>query len=376
MASAFAWLRASHGSLGDANTLFTLARNLEAEGDMHTAATAYDRAYGLNPDNEEIERARNNLLEQLAISEYGIKFRYIPAGSFLMGSATGDPDEQPVHPVELDRYWLSETPVSWSAYCDLMDWEPPPLSRPRGSGTHYQGMDNFHLLEANKIRLQYCEDATVHARDWHAHAPEHNWIRGGSEVVSSRVLFGEPAREDPRRPWRYNRKPMVSVSWQEAEELCEKISTLAVLYRLPREAEWEKAARGGLINQLFAWGSQPPTDERCDFNRFNDFSILPMRRFAPNGYGLYSMCGGVWEWTADWYDAQYYGESPTLNPTGPASGQEKALRSGSWADGPEAVTVSFRMSRSASSWRNQEWGGHFSPNIGFRLCRVEVEPAS
>ena len=163
---------------------------------------------------------------------------------------------------------------------------------------------------------------------------------------------------------------MVSVSWIEAEELCAKMSSRKVRFRLPTEAEWEKGARGGLIGCSYPWGNEPPSEDRCDFNRFDQFSILPMRRFAANGYGLYAMAGCVWEWTSDWYDGKYYSQSVALNPQGPLKGKEKVLRGGSWADCREALTVSFRMSRAAAHWR-EGWGHHFSPNIGFRVCRVE-----
>ena len=152
--------------------------------------------------------------------------------------------------------------------------------------------------------------------------------------------------------------------------MCARISSDAIRYRLPTEAEWEKAARGGLIGSPYPWGSELPSDDWCDFDRFDKFSILPMRRFAPNGYGLYAISGCVWEWTADWYDAMYYSDSEEVNPTGPPNGEAKVLRGGSWADCVEVVTVSFRMSRVAEHGQ-EGWGGHFTPNVGFRICRVE-----
>ncbi|WP_116024427.1 SUMF1/EgtB/PvdO family nonheme iron enzyme [Thermomonospora umbrina] len=352
----------------DPRGLFRRARALEAEGDHRRAASVYDRAYGLDPTDAEVAEARRTLLDRLAVVEHGLRFRYVPAGTFLMGSDVGDPDESPVHPVRLGGHWMAETAVSWSTYCDLMGWEPPPIGFPKEE----QGakMAGFHLHEENKIRLQYCEDATTRAVDWHAHAVGQKWRRGGEEVDASE-LFGTPPREDPRRPYRYDTKPMVAVSWQSAEALCERLSTDEVRYRLPSEAEWERAARGGLVGRRHPWGDAPPTPERCDFDRFDAFSILPMRALPPNGYGLYAMTGSVWEWTSDRYDAQGY---PADAPPPPADG-DRVLRGGSWADCAEVVTVSFRMSRASGDWRTGRWGDHLAPNIGFRLCREEITPA-
>ncbi|WP_119729258.1 SUMF1/EgtB/PvdO family nonheme iron enzyme [Thermomonospora amylolytica] len=346
-------------TVGDPRELLALARELEAAGDRHRAATAYDRAHGLDPADPEIAEARAALLDSLAVVEHGITFRYVPGGTFLMGSETGEPDERPVHPVRLPHYWLSEAPISWAAYCALMDCEPPPDGSPRG------GDDDFGFFLENKIRLQYCEDATTRAVDWHAHAAPHKWYSGDREI-DSRDIFGTPPREDPERPWRYDTKPMVSVSWEQAAEMGRRLTTGRAVYRLPTEAEWERAARGGLIGRRYPWGDEPPTPERCDFDRFDEFSVLPSRRLPPNGYGLYAMSGSVWEWTADWYDARYYAHSPEADPTGPAEGQEKVLRGGSWADCADVVTVSFRMSCAVG-----DHGNYMSPTIGFRLCRRE-----
>jgi sulfatase modifying factor 1 len=103
---------------------------LEGEGDQHNAATALDRAYGLSPTVAAIGHARRQLLDRLAVTENGIAFRYIPAGTFLMGSDAGEPDETPGHPVRLDAYWVSDTPVSWTAFCSLMGWSSPPEGMP------------------------------------------------------------------------------------------------------------------------------------------------------------------------------------------------------------------------------------------------------
>lgn len=377
MTSDYSWLRSQNASGHSAKSLFELAKELESNGQFRLAATAYDLAFGRDPGATMISDAREKLLEQLSIVEYDITFRYIPAGTFQMGSDLSEADEQPIHEVELDDYWISETPVSWATFCDLMNWEPPPLGFPKkpadDSNSEQEGRSLFPLREENKIRLQYCESGTVRARDWHAHSPNDRWITGSGAPTTSQELFGEPNRNDPRRPWSYDRKPMVSVSWQSAEQLCKQLSSADVLYRLPTEAEWEKAARGALVNCMYPWGNELPSARCCDFDRFDEFSILPARKFKPNGYGLYAMSGGVWEWTADWYEDGYYKNSPALNPFGPQKGEEKVLRGGSWSDCAEVVTVSYRMSRHSQYWGEGGWGGHFAPNIGFRICRKELK---
>jgi len=293
-----------------------------------------------------------------------------------------------VHPVRLNAFWISETPLSWAAYASLMGWSPPPnglppqepASEPKQSGllkrisqvfikpTKPEPVARemmFRINAGNRIRLQYCEDGTTGARNWHAHAPEQQWTRGGIPI-SSREIFGTPPRIDPTQPWTYNDKPMVAVSLVDAEALCQKISNPKITYTLPTEAQWEKAARGGLIGCRYPWDNQTPLPTTSDFGRFDQFSILPMHRFPPNGYGLFAVSGCVWEWTADWYDAQYYASSPGKNPSGPESGQEKIIRGGSWTDCAEVTTVSFRMSIAV----NGDNSGGGTPNIGFRICRT------
>jgi sulfatase modifying factor 1 len=365
----FDWLLDSHGPEGDAEAFFALGCDLKQAGQLEMAVTALDRAYGLKPTNSRIQQYRQRVLNELAVDEHGILFRYIPAGTFLMGSEDGDHDEKPVHPVKLGSFWLSETPVSWSTFCELMHFLPPPDGVPDGYYEQRQALyqePNFHYSKLNnrdkwlyglganrRIRLQYCEDETVRARGWHAHVPN-----------SQEDLVGAAPRANVERPPGYTEKPMVAVEYEATQALGEQLTDESVEYRLPTEAEWEKAARGGLIGAAYPWGNEPPSPDNCDCENFNSFAIRKMKAFPANGYGLYSMCGGVWEWVSDMYDARYYEDSPRENPVGPSMGDERVLRGGAWTDDPEAVTVSFRMSRA--------WSG--SPTIGFRLCRVN-QPA-
>ncbi len=373
----YQWIAAQFEPEGDPWLLLNIAGQLEEASNLPGAATVYDRAYGIAPEIETIRRRRAAVLDQLNIVEHGLRFRYIPAGPFLMGCEDGQPDERPRHPVWLSAYWLSETPISWTVYCRLMDWHPPPEGFPRNDEPPAEGFDAaaFHLREANKIRLQYCEDRTLHARDWHSHALGQQ-SQSGDGVQTAQELFGSPPRDDPEAPWQYDTKPMIAVAWQEAVELSQRLSTVAVQYHLPTEAQWEKAARGGTIGCRHAWGDEVPSHACCDFDRFHDFSIWPMTTFAPNGYGLYAANGCIWEWTRDWYDHDYYQHSPDNDPEGPAEGEQRVVRGGSWADCAEVVTVSFRMARGSRSWRDGEWGERRTPTIGFRLCRTNLAEAT
>jgi formylglycine-generating enzyme len=356
---------------GNPALLFEIARSLENEGDLPSAATVYDRAFGIAPHLDDIREHRRRLLDRLAIVEHGIRFRYVPGGPFLMGSIHGEADEAPWHPVWLSPYWMSETPISWAAYCRLMGWAAPPEGVPQEPAERHEDFNAplFALNGSNRIRLQYCEDHTTQARDWHSHQPGAVWQSGGG-TQTAQELFGSPPRDEPEAPWSYDAKPIIAVSWQEAAELADHLSTPDIRYSLPTEAQWEKAARGGLIGARHAWGDALPSHECCDFNRLWERSILPMATFAPNGYGLYAVNGCVWEWTNDWYDRDYYRHSPDTDPQGPSQGEEKVLRGGSWTDYAEAVTVTFRMSRGSRNWRDGEWGEHLAPTIGFRLCRT------
>ena len=162
----YRWILEQFGPKTDPARLAAIARQLELDGNLEGAAAVYDYTFGLYPHAEEVRHGRMRILDQLAVTEHGIHFRYIPAGWFLMGSNHGEQDERPCHPVSLSAFWMSETPISWATYCQCMDWEAPPVGFPK-QPPESTGFDRagFHLREANKIRLQYCEDQTLHAGD-------------------------------------------------------------------------------------------------------------------------------------------------------------------------------------------------------------------
>jgi formylglycine-generating enzyme required for sulfatase activity len=121
--------------------------------------------------------------------------------------------------------------------------------------------------------------------------------------------------------------PVTSVSWFDATDFCRWLSAKwGREIRLPSEAEWEFAARGGYEQRLYPWGGQPRVYEP---GRFKD-GPAPIAEMEPNPYGLFDMCENVHEWCSDWYDPGYYAISPADNPPGPESGKRRASRGGAW----------------------------------------------
>jgi formylglycine-generating enzyme required for sulfatase activity len=123
---------------------------------------------------------------------------------------------------------------------------------------------------------------------------------------------------------------VVAVSWFEAVSYCEWLASVSGHpYRLPSEAEWEYAARGGLENRLFPWGDEAP-QSRPRYAELWHKGPESVGRSLPNSFGLYEMCENVHEWCSDWFDPGYYAQSPDRDPRGPGTGTRKASRGGSW----------------------------------------------
>jgi len=121
--------------------------------------------------------------------------------------------------------------------------------------------------------------------------------------------------------------PVVSVSWFDAAAYCEWLAAQWKLpVRLPTEAEWEFAARGGFAQRLYPWGDALPAKQS---DRWRD-GPEPVGRGEPNGYGLFDMCQNVHEWCSDWYDPGFYAVSPEVDPQGPAHGVRRASKGGAW----------------------------------------------
>ena len=163
-----------------------------------------------------------------------------------------------------------------------------------------------------------------------------------------RIFFEETGRQappgfsDPR--FNHPDQPVTSVSWFDAAAYCAWLGERAGKpYRLPTEAEWERAARGGLEAKLYTWGDEPPQTQP----RYSELWRAGPERVGgrpPNGFGLYDISENVHEWLADWYDASYYSVSPSRNPQGPPAGVRRASRGGSWRHQIKIARVAARSS--------------------------------
>ena len=161
--------------------------------------------------------------------------------------------------------------------------------------------------------------------------------------------FLEETRQPPPSLWddpsfKNPEQPVVAVSWFDAVAYCDWLSrTLGRKYRLPTEAEWERAARGGAEGEMFPWGNAAPEELPDYANRWKS-GPEPVGLYAPNSYGLYNLGDNVHEWCADWYDASYYAVSPERNPQGPISGSRRASRGGSWRHHIKVTRTAARSS--------------------------------
>jgi formylglycine-generating enzyme len=271
----------------------------------------------------------------------------VPGGRYSMGdesewSYAGD-GEGPVHPIELvafriDRYAV--TNAQFGAFVNDTGWTTEAESY--GWSFVFGGLlpDDFPPTRGVQAAPWWRQ---VEGADWCHPEGRH------SDIVD---------RQD---------HPVVHVSWNDARAYCSWSGT-----RLPTEAEWEVAARGGLAGQPFPWGDQLEPDGAKRMNTFqgefpgngefkDDCGTAPVHAFEPNGYGLYNMTGNVWEWCADWLDVDFYAGSPVVAPLGPEVGSFKVQRGGSYLC-HASYCRRYRVSARFGSAPDSSTG-----NVGFRV---------
>jgi formylglycine-generating enzyme required for sulfatase activity len=256
-----------------------------------------------------------------AESKTGLEYVWIVPGTFQMGCVPDDrdcpTDELPRHRVTLSKgYWIGKTEVTRKAFQQFARKTRRPM--PPGP-------------KATQFRT----------------------LSGRANSISKEFRPGPGKKED---------RPIVNVTWDEAAAFCKFFGG-----RLPTEAEWEYAARGGEQDRIYPNGSSISRDE-ANYGSVGGNDLwhyaAPVGSFPANAYGLHDMAGNVWEWCADWLDEDYYRNSPETDPRGPASGVARVARGGSWGFGPKYLRTSIRV-RAAPGDRSED--------MGFR-CVMEKMP--
>jgi formylglycine-generating enzyme required for sulfatase activity len=245
----------------------------------------------------------------------------VPGGDFLMGSDRHYPEERPAHRVRVSGFWMDETAVTNRRYAEFVaaTGYVTVAERPLDPG-QYPGADPALLVPGSLVfRMTEGPVDTSDYRNWWAWTPGTCWRHPegpGSDLVG---------REE---------HPVVHVAFEDAEAFARWDGK-----ELPTEAEWEFAARGGLEGAEFAWGEElvPGGVHRANtwqgpfpwrnFEADGFAGTCPVRSFPANPYGLYEVCGNVWEWTTDWFAAKHEGADPgkpsccaVADPRGPAMG--------------------------------------------------------
>jgi formylglycine-generating enzyme required for sulfatase activity len=238
---------------------------------------------------------------------------YVPEGEFTMGSTEGFSDEEPMHTVYLDAYWIDRTEVTNAMYAVFLN----------EMGNQSEGGTTW-----------------LDARDGD--------VKIGQSGGTWQTMSG------------FTNHPVTEVSWYGAQAYC----AWADDSRLPTEAEWEKAARG-TDGRTYPWGNESPT---CSLVNFffgcgHNTSEVDSHLAGASPYGVYALAGNVREWVADWYGETYYNVSPSKNPQGPANGDYRVLRGGAW-NGDENIT------RSAN--RNWNYPDKTFYHVGFRCAQSDT----
>jgi sulfatase modifying factor 1 len=273
----------------------------------------------------------------------------IPGGSFRMGSigreAYDADGEGPIHVVELSPYRLAAHTVTNDEYAAFVDATGHVSDAERyGWSFVFAGHlpDDFPPTRSVAQTPWWRQ---VHGADWrHPDGPQSDLVDRG-------------------------RHPVVHVSWLDAMAYCAWTAT-----RLPTEAEWEHAARGGLRGATYPWGDELEPGGRHAMNvfqgRFPDGDTAadgytgpaPVDAYEPNGFGAYNMTGNVWEWCADWFSPGYYRHSAKRDPTGPASGTHRVMRGGSYLC-HESYCRRYRVAARSSNTPDSS-----TDNLGFRVA--------
>ena len=222
---------------------------------------------------------------------------FIPAGTFTMGNEGNEANEKPAHEITLNAFYIGKYEITNRQYKAFIE---------------ATGLNSPTTWEEGNFADQFADH------------------------------------------------PVTGITWEDAYAYCDWLGDATKKkYRLPTEAEWERAARGGLSGMKFPWGNDI-NKLRANYGKNFAEGTTPAGKIKSNELGICDMAGNAAEWVADWYSEDYYAQSPKDNPKGPDSGGSKVVRGGSWRNDPEEICVSIRKEEQPTS---------SSEYIGFRIVR-------
>jgi formylglycine-generating enzyme required for sulfatase activity len=279
--------------------------------------------------------------------------RLIPGGEFIMGTdgnyGFGPDGEGPAHAVVLAPFHIDATCVTNAQFNDFVNATGYRTESERyGWGFVFFG----HLDAAQRASSAR---ATVLGSEW--------WCR----VDGASWRHPEGPGSTIKQRWEH---PVVHVSWNDAQAYAAWTGK-----RLPTEAEWECAARGGRVQKRFPWGDELEPGGRHLMNVWQGvfptknseadghYGTAPAKSYRANGFGLYQMTGNVWEWCWDWFDPTYYRSSPRENPIGPPTGERRVMRGGSY------LCHASYCNRYRTDSRSANTPDSATDNLGFRCVR-------
>lgn len=239
---------------------------------------------------------------------YKVEFIRVEGGEFYMGNDQGDKDEKPEHLVELNDFFISKHEITNGQFCKFLN----------AYGNHIDGEKRLLELEDEDCNIQYSRKGYYSKAGFINH-------------------------------------PVIEVTWYGARKYAEWKGG-----RLPTEAEWEYAARGGLESKGYQYSGSNNPRKVAWFDENSEGRTHMVATKAPNELGLFDMSGNVWEWCSDFYRSNYYKTSTQNNPTGPDWGTGKVVRGGSWGYNETYLSPTYRKLNSINA-------GNF--NLGFRIVK-------